>query len=212
MGKNLILLIDLDDTLFETKTMGVDPFKELFESFQKDVSTQFDNEKVSEIFKDIWKLPFDQLARKYRFSSSLIQSFMEQINNYEFELRIEPYHDYSVIQNFDARKILVTTGFQKLQLAKIKALGIHDDFDEVHIDAIDQIPRIDKKMIFKEMASKHQIPKDQFIVLGDNPNSELKAGHELGFTTIQVRKHGQERTSFAQHCIEHFEEVHSILL
>ena len=137
--------------------------------------------------------------------------FSQAIEAQEYTLAIAPFSDFELVKNLDIPKVLVTTGFQKLQQAKISALQLEKVFDEIHIDEIDDPERIFKKGIFERLHSRRDLAPHDYWVVGDNPESELKAGRELGFTTVQVAKLGQKKHALTDHCIAHYQELVALL-
>ena len=104
----------------------------------------------------------------------------------------------------------MTTGFKPLQEAKIQALHLEEKFEQIHIDDILATDRIYKKGIFsKILSSAPYLPSDVYII-GDNPDSELKAGKELGCSTIQLAKFGQTKSVFADHYIHSYHDLDPI--
>jgi len=87
-------------------------------------------------------------------------------------LNIKAFEDYKVIKTFRKKKVLVTTGLRPLQLAKIKALGIENDFEE--IDDPRLIPRTHKIDIFAQILLNSGKKVEDIWVIGDNPESEIK--------------------------------------
>ncbi|WP_462250673.1 HAD family hydrolase [Ekhidna sp.] len=206
-----ILIFDLDDTIFETKSIGHHHVKEAVDSFKQTISTNRSSEEIDTIINDLWKYPFDHVSERHNLSESTRRQFSKSINNLEYNFNIKAFKDFDLIKDLNVRKILVTTGFKKLQHAKISALNLQPIFDEIFIDEIDALDRIHKKGIFKNLIENGQIALEHIIVIGDNPNSEIKAGHELGFTTVQIAKFGQPRSSFSSHYIRDYSELLDIL-
>lgn len=208
---NQLLIFDLDDTLFETKSISEKSFKPIFDKFDILLTKRYGKEKTERIVSELWKFPFDFVSQKHKFGNKLNSEFASLINEFEYQLNIKTFKDFGIIQNLQQEKILVTTGFLKLQNAKIRDLGIEKEFSEIYIDDILDPKRIHKKGIFKNILLKKNIKPDLIYVIGDNPNSELKAGFELDLNTIQVSKFGQEKTEYAKHHITDFSELETIL-
>lgn len=206
-----LLIFDLDDTLFETKSIGKKAVKPIFDQFEPLLINKFGTELTAQIVPELWKYPFDFVAQKYKFDKHQNAEFARLVNAYEYKLDIQPFDDFSVIKNLPQEKILVTTGFSKLQHAKIHSLGIKEQFSEIYIDDILSPKRIFKKGIFQHILLERKLDSKQVYIIGDNPNSELKAGFELGLQTVQVSKFGQEKSVFADHYISDFGELLSIL-
>lgn len=211
MSLEKLLIFDLDDTIFETRSMGTDHLDKIFKEFRKSASVHYSQATIDRIEHDLWQLPFDQVAMQYEFSPSLCDQFSKLINATHYRLNIRPFPDFEYIRECDFRKVLVTTGFKKLQEAKIAALQLTPDFETIYIDEIDVPNRTFKSGIFTGILSESGLNKKSHIVIGDNPESELKAGHELGFTTIQVAKFGQKRSPYSHFYITDYQELFSLL-
>ncbi len=207
----MLLIFDLDDTLFETKSIGKRPFEAVFDRFGKHIYPFYPSKVVREIIEDLWSIPLDAVSLKYDLSHSITGYFIQLINVLEMDFEIQPYPDYQFVKSVKARKVLVTTGIKKLQEAKINLLGIRSDFDEIFIDAIDSEDRIFKRGIFKQILEKSTLPENKHIVIGDNPELELKDGHELGFTTIQVVKLHQRPSPFVNFVLSNYRQLDGML-
>lgn len=205
---NKLFIIDLDDTVFETKTMGAEAVKPIIDGF-KEMSVGYNLEMTDNIINDLWKYSFDFVIAKYKLNDFIKDGFSNLIDQMNFDLKISPFEDFSIVQSFEYKKILVTTGFKKLQQAKIDALNL--EFDEVYIDDVLSTNRIQKKGIFRKIMTEVQVDPKSIFIIGDNPNAELKAGRELGLVTIQVSKLKQPRSKFADHFISDYSELNSII-
>lgn len=206
-----LLIFDLDDTIFETKSIGAAPVEPILTGFEAILSFFYDEKTISSIVRDSWKYPFDLLADKYSFDSIIVTQFASLINETDFVLDIKTFEDFALIPQRAEKKILVTTGFEKLQHAKIAALGISSLFEEISIDDQAATNRIFKKGIFEQIRRKYQLKNEEILIIGDNPKSELKAGYELEIPTVQVAKFDQPRSPYSTHFITHYEELLSIL-
>ena len=68
--------------------------------------------------------------------------------NSHYELALKPFEDYEAIKKIRGLKVLVTSGVVNLQQAKIDALKIAEDFDEIIIDDLYAQDRPGKKEIY----------------------------------------------------------------
>lgn len=191
--------------------MGQLPVESILSKFKASIRSAFKMEEVDLIVSDLWKYPFDYVSEKYNLNDSIKQQFSNSINELDYQLEIAPFSDYELVRNYAVRKVLVTTGFKKLQLAKISALNLENEFEEIHIDEIDDTHRLYKKGIFERLVNSINKDLRDFLVIGDNPESEIKAGNELGLTTVQVAKFGQPKSSHAHYYIQHYQELIQIL-
>lgn len=180
-----MIIIDLDDTIFETKTMNPEVFKDSLSIIRKYYFREPD-EKIDQILKELCEIPIDSVFKKYKTPQLIIQDFYRAISKMDYKsLNIKPFEDYKIFKNIEMSKILVTTGLKELQLAKISALGISGDFESIFIDDPRMNPRNSKLKIFKRILLESNLKAQSIWVIGDNPNSEISAGHELGMNTIQ---------------------------
>jgi putative hydrolase of the HAD superfamily len=207
-----MLILDLDDTIFETKSMNPRIFDSAVSLIQAHYEQHYSQAKSKEIITELWSYPVDVVFAKHHTAETLIQKFYQKIEEIDFrELEIKPFEDYREIQKLDEQKVLVTTGLKELQYAKIKALGIESDFDEIFIDDPRTIPRRHKIDIFRQILQETKIECQEFWVIGDNPESEIKAGKALGMKTIQRKSKGQKPSELADYKIESFEELERII-
>lgn len=204
---NELLIFDLDDTLFETKSIEKKSVQPIFDEFEKLLHKQFDKELIEQILPELWKYPFDYVSDKYQFNNHQNAEFARLINEHQYKLNIKPFEDFSELQKLQQEKILVTTGFEKLQNAKIHSLGIEKEFSEIYIDNILDSKRIYKKGIFKNILLEKKIQPELVYIIGDNANSELKAGFELDLNVVQVSKFGQPKSEYADYNISDFSEL-----
>lgn len=206
-----LLIFDLDDTIFETKSIGKKAVQPIFDQFEPLLIDKFGKDLTAQIVSELWKYPFDFVSQKYRFDTHQNDEFARLVNTQEYTLNIQPFEDFTVIKDLKYEKIVVTTGFSKLQEAKIQYLGIKKEFSEIYIDDILSPQRIFKKGIFQNILLHKNIDPTLVYIIGDNPNSELKAGYELGAHTVQMAKFGQEKSRYANHYISDFNELIPIL-
>jgi putative hydrolase of the HAD superfamily len=207
-----MLILDLDDTIFETKSIN----PRIFDSATLLIKSYYDQNgstfKSEEIISDLWSFPIDVVFAKYKTKQSLISEFYRVISEIEFqELNIELFEDYKELRKIKKEKVLVTTGLKELQLAKIKALGIENDFSSIHIDDPRSVPRKHKIDIFREIHLGSKKAAHELWVIGDNPESEIKAGKSLGMRTIQRKSINKDLSEFADYKIDSFKELKGIL-
>lgn len=208
---NQLLIFDLDDTIFETKSIDKKSVKLIFDKFDNLLVNKFGKELTEKIIPELWEFPFDFVSKKYQFDDFLYSEFAHLVNQYEYVFSIKTFKDYNVIQSLAQSKILVTTGFSKLQKAKLHSLNIEDDFSEIYIDDILDPKRVFKKGIFENILKERNIEPELVYIIGDNPSSELKAGFELGLKVIQVSRFGQKKSKYADFMINDFNELIKIL-
>jgi len=206
-----MLILDLDDTIFKTSSMN----PRIFDSAINIIKDHFDQDsqyQTDSIIKELWTQPIDVVLDKYATPLEVQNEFYRKIKELDYaELEIKPFEDYAFIRNINRDKILVTTGLLELQTVKIDALGIRQDFKAVYIDDPRSKPRKDKYFIFKEILNETDLKADQIWVIGDNPESEIKAAYKLGMKTIQRKSESKVKSEHTNYYIETFYELDKVI-
>jgi putative hydrolase of the HAD superfamily len=179
-----ILILDLDDTIFPTRSIPPKVFEPLFESLNE-VSHDFTEKQMDIIKDDLWKYTFHEVAEKYGFNDGMRRHYQERLKTLPLDFDIEVYEDYHDLRLMELPMYLVTSGTTSVQERKIDALEIRDDFIEVHIDDRNLYPG-GKKRIFTDLINENRWSPDQLLVVGDNILSEIKAARELSIPWLQI--------------------------
>ena len=201
--KKRAIIFDLDNTLYAVDSIGEKLFFDLFKLITSDGrhATQIDNIK-----KDIMQKPFQTVAAQYQFSNKLAAKCIAHLQQLTFNDKIAPFDDYAHVKKIMADKFLVTTGFKKLQLSKIKSMGIENDFKEIHIVDI-TIKQQTKKDVFTEIMLKHNFKVKEVLVVGDDVDSEIKAAQQLGIDAILYNKNFNKNMQVSVKTITDFSEL-----
>ena len=209
--KNLALIYDLDDTIIPTRSIPSSTFKPVFDAIKHANKGVVHPNLLEQAFDDLWRMPFDIVASNFGFTDSMIMAGRQALLNTDYQLTLVPFDDYQVVKEIMCKRFLVTTGITKLQQAKINSLFKDGDFDEIIIDDPYQENRLGKQKIFADIAKRHQIEAAQMWIIGDNPESELKAGNTLGMTTVQILRPGIKRTENSTYIINTFHELKDLI-
>ena len=198
------LIVDLDDTIFPTNSIDKNLIKPFFNKLEEanDVLSMQEFTKAKEA---LWKRPFHEVAASFAFSDKMIFEGLETLNGMEFNLRIKPFDDYQYLRAIGKDQYLVTTGIRKLQMAKIEALGISGDFKEIFIDD----PTVEaggKLRVFKSILERYGYWSEELLVIGDNAESEIKAGQILGMHTLWINR-SEEGNCAGNDRIKSFSEI-----
>lgn len=197
------LILDLDDTIFPTSSIDPQLVKPFFDSLERN------NDVLSDValrnaMADLWRRPFHVVAKAYGFSQHMIDQSLETLNSLEFSFDIHPYEDYTYLKALPLTKFLVTTGMTKLQEAKIQALGLENDFEEILID--DPMLRAGgKEKAFSNIMQKYSYQPHELLVIGDNPDSEIRAAIALGIPARLIDRNPDIDPS--EHCMRSFQEL-----
>jgi len=175
-----IFFIDLDNTIYFTKPNEEQLMGELYR-FLESMDLGISNEDFQLAKQEMLKTPFLKVAKKYGFKEEVMPDVISYLQNREVTKPLKPSDDYQQIKSLIGRKFIVTAGFPKQQLSKVKMLGIADDFEEVHV--VD-VSIADKKKTFEKLIDQHHLDKNDILIIGDDAESEIKFGLELGISTF----------------------------
>jgi len=126
---------------------------------------------------------YSLVANKYNFGAKLTEAGLNLLKDLEYRQPMQPFDAYHQLKAIPLKKFLVTTGFPNLQWSKVKELGIEADFDEIHIVDPEQSTQT-KKDVFSALLLKYGYKPEDVLVIGDDPESEIKAAAELGIDTF----------------------------
>ena len=176
------LIVDLDNTIYPVSSITEHLFQDLI-SLISQSSSGISKEDQQSAKYELTRRPFHLVAGKYNFSDDLKRYGTDLLKNVEYDLPIQAFEDYHLVKLVALKKFLVTTGFTKLQRSKVKMLGIEADFEEIHI--VDpELSALTKKDVFVDIMNMHGYNPEDLLVIGDDPESEIKAATELGLDTF----------------------------
>ncbi len=206
-----MLILDLDDTIFETKSIAPESVKSITEVFTHYLEPILGRTQAEAAMTMLWHRPFSVVMDRFGIRTEAQFELAQLIHKLDFELEIETYPDYAELLQLPFPRVLVTTGFTNLQMAKIRALNIANDFAAIFIDDPTEKNRRHKQGIFTGLLQDYEVPAQAFWVIGDNPDSEIKAGHNLKMRTVQRLKAGEPKAAIAEYGIHSFAELPAIL-
>ncbi|PBQ31036.1 hypothetical protein CNR22_04380 [Sphingobacteriaceae bacterium] len=204
------LILDLDDTIFKTRSLDPKPFQAFFDRLQFNLRKETSQEKVDLVLEEIWQRPWDSVITRHGLPMEPLLDAISVLETLKLDLTIAPYPDYVFLKNLNCPKFLVTTSLTSLQEIKIKALNIEQDFEKIFIN--DTFKRKETKLsIFKDLSITYGLNPARTFVIGDNASSEIAAGNALNFKTVQILREGVEKGVNANYYIHSFEELEQIL-
>lgn len=176
------IIFDLDNTIYPASDIAEELFAPLLQIIN---NSGEHNSHITDIKSDMVRKPFQVLADAHGFSENLTQQGIAHLQTLTYNKPINPFPDYEQTKNLFLHKYLVTSGFQHLQMSKIKALNIGNDFKEIHI--VD-IANNTKKNVFANILQTHHYLISEVLVIGDDLHSEIGAAQELGIDAILYDK------------------------
>jgi putative hydrolase of the HAD superfamily len=201
------LIFDLDSCLAAANEPGESLFAEAFQAIRSANKTEVSEGRLKAAFQDCWRFPFDFIADKYRFSPAMRAAGFAAFCQVEVRQPMHGYGDLDELAQLPAKLFLVTSGFRRLQESKIRALGIEPLFTAIHIDAIDEAGPKGKLRAFQSILRDHHLLPQEVLVVGDNPDSEIAAGNQLGIKTVQVLRPGVSASAAATYRIQSLREL-----
>ena len=202
------IILDLDNTIYPVQSIGDDLFKNLFTLIE--ISGEAEG-RMSFVKKEIMRKPFQTVAKEFEFSDQLTDEGIDLLKDLEYMGPMTPFADYELMKDIDLQKFLVTTGFVKLQESKISRLGIRDDFEGIYI--VDPMSTsVSKKEVFAKIIWKYGYEKEEVLVVGDDPASEVKAALELGIPVVMYDALNLHPGEFSVSKITNYAELKSYLV
>ncbi len=179
------LIFDLDNTIYPVSAIADNLFEKLFAVLDEYSGTinLGDDDRVAKIKEEMTRRPFQYIADKYELDKELNDKMVDALRTMTYDLPMEPFEDYHHLRKIPLVKFLVTTGFMKLQMSKVKQLGIEQDFKEIYIVDPDVSDKT-KKDVFADIMQKYGYQTTDLLVIGDDPDSEIKAAMALGIDTF----------------------------
>jgi FMN phosphatase YigB (HAD superfamily) len=184
------VIFDLDSCLSAADEPGRHLFDPAFAAIRHASNGSYSPEALEKAFEDMWRIPFDAVAKTHGFTSAMRDAGWAFFARLEITTPMRGYGDLDALNKIAAQRFLVTSGFRRLQESKVRALGITSLFAAVHIDAIDEPGHRGKQAIFEEILQLHALRPLDVVVVGDNPDSEIAAGNRLGIRTVQILRPG----------------------
>ena len=201
-----LLIFDLDNTLFDTyNQLGVKVLDKMIAQMKKFGLTKEQEGILREKYNSTG---FRILANQLGLSDEMKHIGMETYKSMDLS-KIKPFNDVELMPLFKQKKALVTSGLVDVQMEKIEILGLNGMFDEVVVD--ESSSHENKQRIFAAMMKKFKAKPEETMVIGDNPESEIAAGHNLGITTVQVLRRAEMLKGKADYHVKDLHEVKKIL-
>jgi len=177
-----IFFIDLDNTIYFTKPNEEQLMSGLYQ-FLDEQDLGISKDQLQAAKSEMLRTPFQKVAEKYGFRKEAMENVIEYLNAREVTKPLKPADDYHLIKALKGRKFIVTAGFYKQQTSKVKMLGIADDFEEV---CVVDVTVSNKKEAFQKLIDQYQFDKEEILIIGDDAESEIKYGLELGLDTFLI--------------------------
>jgi FMN phosphatase YigB (HAD superfamily) len=208
---DIAIIYDLDETILPASAVPDETFDSLFDALRKANKGTVPDDKLEEALEAMRRISVDVVAKDFGFTEEMNQAAKDALQNTKYQFDLSPYEDFPTLKLIPGKRYLVTTGVPNLQQAKVDALFKAGDFTEIFIDDIYLEHRLGKKKIFEQIAEKTGLPANNIWIVGDNPDSEIKAGNELGMNTVHIARPGVEPAKEAKYQVYNMDELKSLV-
>ena len=178
--KNLIL--DLDNTIYPVESIGNKLFASLFKLLES-AEYGLGLSTLEQAREQIMRVPFQKVAEQFNFPPNLTQDATELLRSLTYNEKMSYFEEYQLLRELKTMRFLLTSGFKNLQESKIHSLKIEGDFTEIFVIDPD-VSNSTKKDAMMEIMEKYDLLSESLLVVGDDPESEIKAAKELGIASF----------------------------
>src|SRR5690349_2194467 len=117
--KKKALIFDLDNTIYEVRSIGDKLFKPVFDLLEKEADLGYNLEKVKE---EMMRRPFQKVADEHGIDKEIAEKAVNILRELRWEGKIDPFEDFDYAASLPMKKYLVTTGFRNMQESKVEAM------------------------------------------------------------------------------------------
>jgi len=205
-----IFILDLDNTLFDTRSIPAELINSLHSRLRlaNEDWLAVPSEILEQAINDTWYAPFSVVCSRYCLPEMFLSIWNEWQETVSFGEPLSLYPDVlsslQILRDQGHFLCLLTSGYRRLQRAKIESLGINQLFDEIHIDAVDESGP-GKAAIISELLLSRKWNRKDLLIVGDSATNEIDAGVRLGISTVQILRPGVLATDLADR------HIHSLL-
>ncbi|WP_129715577.1 HAD family hydrolase [Pedobacter sp. SYP-B3415] len=177
-----IFFIDLDNTVYFTAPHTQQLLGELYD-FLDGQELGISPDQLESARKEMLHTPFQRVAEKYGFDREEAAKTVSFLQQGEVRAPLAVHEEYIYLKQLHGRKFIVTAGFTRKQQSKVIMLGIKDDFEDVYVVDVSIKPET-KKDAFLALITRHELDPSRILVIGDDAESEIRAGLDLGLETF----------------------------
>ena len=186
----MVIILDLDDTLYEELTYVKSGFQAVSKMLEKEYSLPMEEcyQKMCTYLPNNRGKIFDEILLYYGcFSPTLVATCLELYRNHTPNLELYKDVVHFFLRFHDWKKYIVTDGNPKVQRTKIQALQLkkYDIYYYLtHIWGVEfEKPH---PLAFKQICDKERIQPHQAVYFGDNQTKDFVGITPLGFKTVQI--------------------------
>jgi putative hydrolase of the HAD superfamily len=184
-------VFDLDHTLFDPVTLPRALFTDLEARVRNVAAGLLSAAALDAALADAWRLPFDRVVAEHQLPDAVSTAWHQAASALEVTTPLLPYADVVAgLERLPLRRFLLTTGFRRLQMSKVRQLGLIPLFVAVYVDALEPPGPLGKRALLKRLMLEHDLSASEVVVIGDRADDELAAAQSLGMVAVQVLRPG----------------------
>jgi len=203
------LILDMDNTIFPSNSISDELFEPIYQLLEKH-KDKVGEENIQEIRKLMSKKAWQKIAEEYEFNDELTKEGADILRETTYNKPITPFEDYALVKANTLDKFLVTMGFTKMQWSKVKMLNVENDYKEVIVND-PETTEDTKKEVFQRILEKYNLNPQDVLVIGDDPESEIKAGNDLQMPTVLYDRMNEYGDKHATHRIGNYDELAAVI-
>jgi len=206
----MILILDLDDTLYPEKTYVNSGFNAVADYLQPLLNEESNNlnKKLLQLLKKNGRGSiFDQLLKDHNhFSKSLVKKCIAVYRSHKPKISLFS-SALTILDNWDGPLYLVTDGNKLVQKRKVEALNIKQYFKKIYITHNFGVRNAKPSIhCFQKIKEQENCDWSDIIYIGDDPNKDFVNLNKKKIHTVRVLT-GRFKHQKAKHG---FDGAHSI--
>jgi FMN phosphatase YigB (HAD superfamily) len=184
-------VFDLDHTLYDPGTLPPALFSDLESRVRSVAADLISAAALDAALADAWRLPFDRVVAQHRLPEAVSTVWRHAASALEVTTPLLPYADVVAgLERLPLRRFLLTTGFRRLQMSKVRQLGLMPLFVAVYVDGLEPPGPLGKQALLERLLIEHDLAASEVLVVGDRADDELAAARALGMVAVQVLRPG----------------------
>lgn len=213
-------LFDLDNTILDSNYASKKAFEKTLKIYSIDYS-----EKIYKVYHEVNNFYWEKYEKGKIDSETLrigrFKDFLDKINfkinalemsakylDYLVEFSIEIKGSFALLDKLakTSNLALITNGLSDVQYKRIEKFGLDKYFKHIFISDEMGVSKPDKRF-FDIVHSKINFPnKENVLVLGDNPNSDIQGANDFGYHSLFFNYNNYSKNVISNYSISDWKE------
>jgi putative hydrolase of the HAD superfamily len=186
----MILIFDLDDTLYKEINFVKSGFHAVDDYFAKEYGLPSTYKSMLDIFfQDGRGAIFNKLLKEYHiFTKKTLQKCISIYRYHQPNITLDNVARRCLLRFSEYHKYIVTDGNRLVQSSKINALGIKKIFTGIYITRNYGLNKEKPSpYCFQKIKQKENVNPSEIIYIGDNIEKDFVGIKPLGFRTVRIK-------------------------